>query len=438
MGAELTQAQLRRTALRPIAPWTVGDGGMALFAVLALPAGVFYLRLSDSYALGTALAIGWLLCLRWTPPGRLATTGLPIASVGRVTAWTALVVVLHLMMAASFQPINLGRAFGSLPLLVLMLLASATFAGQLAAVPERRFERGMRHLIVVMLMVALLGLLGLAIPPFQGEPWRRPFFPFAEPAGFALPFCPLFIYMSVKARGTQRWGVVVLGLASVLLLQTLTLVVGIALAACVALRKRELLVFAALSAAAMTTIDLTYYLERVDFGAEGTTNLSNLVYVQGWQLLWEGLERSQWLGQGFQQLGIHGTEVEAAKIIEYLLQGGDLNLLDGGFFLVKLVAEFGVIGIAVAAAAVVRIARSMLVLRRVSTGKSQLPSVEVLAHATIVVFLLHIFVRSAGYFTGEVLMALTAFWIAASARKWHCLRCRGSRRLEILADQSHS
>lgn len=433
MGAELIHPHAPRAVRRPIAPWTVGNGGMALFAMLALPAGVFYLRLSDSYALGTVLAIGWLLALRWTPTGRLATSALPIASAGRLTVCIAVAVVLHLTVAATFQPVRIGRAFGSLFLLILMLLASATFAGLLAAIPERRFETGMRRLVIVMLAVAALGLVGMAIPPLQGEPWRRPFFPFAEPAGFALPFCPLFVYMSVKARGAQRWGVVLLGLASILLLQTLTLVVGIALAACVTLRKRELLIFAALSGAAMTVIDLNYYLERVDFGAEGTTNLSNLVYVQGWQLLLEGLERSHGFGTGFQQLGVHGTEVPAAKIIEHLLQGGDLNLLDGGFLLVKLAAEFGVFGLGVAVLAVVRIARSMLLLRSVSTGRHQLSSVEVLAHATIAVFLLHLFVRSGGYFTGEVLTALTAFWIAGSARKWRRLRRR-----EILRPQCPS
>jgi hypothetical protein len=367
----------------------------------------------DTYAPGAVLVVLAALVQRWTakgpPPNWANESLLPLLACGGIAA--------HLVLASATQPMAWGRALASLAFLFFLLLGSSSFATLLARIPEARFHRAMRRLGWFMLVVALLGLVGFAPPTLTGEPWSRPYFPFTEPAGFALPVAPVLMYLCVMAKGSQRTWMLVVAVLGMALITTLTLAVAVALIAAVSLRKWQLIVFALLMGAALTQVDLSYYTERLDFLSEDNDNLSNLVYVQGWQLLFEGLQRSHWLGQGFQQLGMHGTDVDAAAIINAMMQGEDLNLLDGGFLLPKIGAEFGIFGLVAVALVTWRSFRSLLVLRRVAAGKLRLPAVVVFAHVILVALLLRLYVRSGGYFNGEMILTLAALWILARQRR---------------------
>lgn len=216
------------------------------------------------------------------------------------------------------------------------------------------------------------------------------------------------------AKGPQRTWLLIGTVLGMALITTLTLAVAVALIAAVSLKRSHLIAFALILCAVLAQLDLSYYTERIDFFSDNNSNLSNLVYVQGWQLLFEGLERSSFLGQGFQQLGIHGTDVAAAQIINAMMQGEDLNLLDGSFLLAKLGAELGIFGLTIAAAATAYALRSILILRRVATGQLHVPAVIVFAHSTMASLLLRLYVRSGGYFNGEMFLTLIAAWILAS------------------------
>lgn len=396
--------------------WPFGSGRVLVFGAFAVPAAVFYIRLTESYALGMTFTILALLMYHAVfGVERAYVQPVRLLNAGRASIVLLLLVLLHLGLAASFQEVDLGRAVPSVVLLLAMLLASATMAEILLNLPERRFDDDMRILFVLMLVIALIGLTGFGPPPLRGDAWRRPFFPFAEPAGFALPFCPFFIYACVTARGGKRWGLLLLGAAALALLHTLTLAVAVALAAAVSLRKRQLLFFTLFAVAGLTQLNLEYYTERLDFGAE-TTNLSTLVYMQGWQMLLESLENSGGFGLGFQQMGVFGTEVSAAEAIRAMRGGEDLNVLDGGFIFAKLGSEFGVFGVLVTLGFVVGIYKSMRALRNVARRDARLGKVDILAHAVIATFVIHLFVRSGGYFTGEMLVTFVALWILNARR----------------------
>jgi len=396
--------------------WPFGSARVLVFSAFAIPAAVFYMRFTESYALGTAMMI--MLVLGYQSVlgvGHTVAQPIRLWNASRVSVLVTLAVLLHLIMTATVMSVDLGRALAGLILLFLMLLASAAMAEILLNLPDNRVDADIKSLAIVMFVVALIGLVGLGPPPLIGEAWRRPFFPFAEPAGFALPFCPIFIYACVRANARRRLALLVLGVAGLALLHTLTLVVAIGLAALVSLRKRQLIVFGAIAVVILAQLDLTYYTDRLDF-AEDSSNLSSLVYVQGWQMLLEGLENSDFLGLGFQQLGVLGTEVSAAQAIRAMRDGEDLNILDGGFVVAKLGAEFGVFGLFAVLVFLVRACKSIMALRGVVRRGRRMASVDVLAHAVIVTFLIHLFIRSGGYFTGEVLVTLVALWIACGSK----------------------
>ena len=95
----------------------------------------------------------------------------------------------------------------------------------------------------------------------------------------------------------------------------------------------------------LTQVNLTDFLDRLDFSDE-TTNLSTLVYLQGWQLVEEALRATQGWAEGFQQLALQGTNTDISRVI-FLILGTDANILDGGFA-GKTAGEFGWIGMAIA------------------------------------------------------------------------------------------
>ena len=129
-------------------------------------------------------------------------------------------------------------------------------------------------------------------------------------------------------------------------------------------------------------------------------------------MLVEAMTRSLGWGVGFEQLGVQGTNVSAADAILMLSSIESLNVLDGGFVLAKLGAEFGVFGILLCVGFTVASVRSLLALRR---GGER--AAIVFARCVVVCFIVDMFVRGTGYFAGSTLLAVTALGVLVRERK---------------------
>jgi len=160
-------------------------------------------------------------------------------------------------------------------------------------------------------------------------------------------------------------------------------------------------------------LDLSYYLSRLDFSGEAQ-NLSTVVYIQGWQLIPESLARSGGWGLGFQQLGRHGTDVPASDII-FALVGGYGNVLDGGFTFAKIISEFGVFGLLLIGLYLVIVWRSIRHLRYAAKGIEN-RACNTFAQCVIVSYLIELFIRGAGYFTGTAILLVASLWLAPATR----------------------
>jgi hypothetical protein len=134
-------------------------------------------------------------------------------------------------------------------------------------------------------------------------------------------------------------------------------------------------------------------------------------------MIGEAMQRTNYLGLGFQQLGVQGTEVAASEIIRALKDGDDMNLLDGGFVFAKLGADFGVLGVLAAIAYCAIAVRSLLTLRSVAFRRTRLHSAVILSHASVLTFGIEMFVRGAGYFSGTALLFMSSLWVVLGSRK---------------------
>jgi hypothetical protein len=338
------------------------------------------------------------------------------ALVGEGRAWVApfrvslslvAVITLHAFIAALMLPFDFVRGGGSLLPVVFMVFGSFALARVLAGASDHAVDGGVRRVFILLLIVALFAAVGLEPPSSAASP--KPMFPYTEPSLFALAFMPLLMYRCVVSVGAARWLWLLIGFAIALLMENLTLVVGCMLIASVCLRSFALAVLLALGVAMVATLDVSYYSSRLDL-SDDTRNISTLVYLQGWQLIWESLGRSAWWGIGLQQLGLAGSAGSANTALTELV-GDNSNIFDGGFVLSKLVSEFGIFGLALVAVYLRTAWRSIRLLRQVAHERSYPAAAIILARAAVAIYGVEMFLRGAGFFTPSAMMVAAALWV---------------------------
>ena len=311
----------------------------------------------------------------------------------------------HFAFAAMLSPVNGSRFVFSL-LLALLLIVAAIVVSPVVFGSMHVNGRPERAIFFILILSALFGIVG--IQPSGVDVYTKPVFPFTEPSHFALVFTPILLWMSVTARGVFPYVYIIFGLIIAVLLQNVTMVVGVILTAAVCLPVfRFLLVsFVMAGAAVALNSDLSYFSDRISFASE-SSNLSALVYLQGWQLIEESLSNSMGWGLGFQQLGENETSVQAALMINAILKT-DSNISDGGFMLVKVVSEFGIFGIVAVAIYFHLFVASFRRLRHVALNNIDCPAGKVLALAITVTYVIELLIRGIGYFSGTGFLLISA------------------------------
>jgi hypothetical protein len=384
---------------------------VALLAIIILPMTLYYVGIATSAAAGTAVAAALLIFSRVEYVVRQDFSTLAFKVGHRMTPTVLVVSVLALIFAHAaiawvYQPFDATHFAGSLVLLSLMVLAGCCVGQMLKDTNDKSLDRAIRCCFVFFCLSALCSVLGLE--PASARPSPKPVFPFNEPSHFGITFTPFFIFCCIRARGFTRYGIWTIGLLVAASLENLTLVAGCGVAALAFVRGWTAIPLVLIALGAGTFVDLSYYLSRVDFASDNL-NLSTLAYLQGWQLIGESLERSGGWGLGFQQLGLHGTYVPAAQLI-YAMSGEPENLLDGAFNFAKVVSEFGVFGLLLIMVFMKFWLRSIRVLRRIASGDTRSSS-EVFGLCVIAGYIIEVFVRGAGYFTGTGILLVSALWI---------------------------
>ncbi len=385
-----------------------------LLALIFLPTLVFYTGATSSLALG---AVGAALLIIVTVAAFPVGLQRPLAN---AIAWVLgifIIITLHLLIAGLLRSVDIPHAFASFAPVLLMALGGVALAIAVRAVPPAQLDAAILAGFWALVLVSLLPAIGLDVARVYAGPgyYVKPIFPFTEPSHLALILMPFFLYASVTAPLRRRLLLLGLGLLLVIVLESLVLAAGWLLIALICMRGVVLpLVVVAILAVVLTQLDLTYYIERLDFSGD-SQNLSTLVYLQGWELIDEALRGTSGWGQGFQQLGLLGTDSPISAVI-YALIGNDSNLRDGGFLGAKIVGEFGLLGIALVAALLVAIARSALFLRKVARRPGGQDPALVLAHAVYIGLFVELALRSTGYFTGGMLLVVMATQLRLGTR----------------------
>jgi hypothetical protein len=379
--------------------------------ILLLPPMLFYFSQASSMALGASIAALFVIAFLMSPVflrDRIRSSALVRPTI--VTLAVALGLTAHALVAALMVPIDVVRAVGSLLPLALISFSGYALGRTFAESSSANFHGAIHRCFAVFCLLGVLAIIGLE--PTSSEPYFKPVFPFAEPSYFALAFTPLLMYCCITTTGSRRVLVLLASLSLAFLLQSLTLVLACLLTTFLCFRRAVIVALMLALVAAVIQylqLDLSYYTERLDITSE-SGNLSSLVYLQGWQLIFESLARSSGWGLGFQQLGVQGTQVPAADLI-FDLTSDYSNLRDGGFTLAKLVSEFGAIGVLLTALFLLLAWRTARALRRTTRAPRETAAALTFSRCVIATYLLEFFIRGSGYFHGLAILFVGALWM---------------------------
>ena len=353
------------------------------------------------------------LCAIHGPRQRLGK--LPII----VTVVLAVVLAQGLLSFLINTTFNIGRFWQTYGFLIIYLLGASFLVFLAQGLPKYKADFAVKFVFYALLLSGLATILGYRR---FGNPSAVGFF--SENSHYALSFLPLLLYMVVLSSWGKKWFFLFMGFLIGLILQSLTLLVGVIAIAMLALRSRQLVFFSIISISilmvALDNIDIGCFMARVNpfpsassvVGEPDSVNLSMLAYQSGWERIHLNLKDYYGIGLGFQQLGFVGS---AGEIMENLSAVGatGLNLFDGSFVASKFISEFGILAVMVLVAYLVYFARNVWWLREVSkNGGETVDCRKVFFLACFVMFSIDLFIRGTGYFSSSgFLFIASLMWI---------------------------
>ncbi|MGH2548882.1 MAG: hypothetical protein ACRDHN_05800, partial [Thermomicrobiales bacterium] len=318
---------------------------MLFGAMLVTPSLGMVLTGAGSMATGLMIPVLSGLCL-WAMQSLIfpTTSRSRFYAIGlRGSCWLLIGVTLHVCIANQLGSIvDFSRCASSVFLLLLLFAFSTIAARQLTLSNSRQLDRRISIISVLLAINAIVGLLDVRI---GSGSYAKQIFAFSEPSHFALVCAPFLIYRTAKGG---RWAAVAMVIVAVWAVgvENLTMLIAVALAACVVLRPVTLICAGMSAGALLISLGNAEYFASRAIISTGSDNASVLVLLHGWEVARLSIEHTLGWGVGFQQFGVAGLGGDVVERIEELTGGIAVNRFDGGSTASKLVGEFGLFGIA--------------------------------------------------------------------------------------------
>ncbi len=299
------------------------------------------------------------------------------------------------------QETNFTRGLSSLFALAVFILGAYFFSELIVDVGSEVFNNTLLYLCIAMIFIGLLSFI---------EPVQRAYgysvFPFTEPSHYGIFLLgPLFYVCLIYKK--YRIYLLTVSLILALIMQSLTTIVGVTLFIFASYRIQSALIVGIAITLAYNYLDLSYYTGRLNF-SKNSDNLSTLVFLQGWELMYEGLKKSYGFGIGFQQLGEVNVKTFVGDLI-YTLQKEDANIRDAGLTAAKLMCETGYFGVVIIAFYI-----KYFILAFINFGKTAFlnqSKLIIFANCFLLSYFVELFVRGFGYFDGTSFMAFVSIFI---------------------------
>jgi hypothetical protein len=388
---------------------------VALMALTFLPTLFFYFlsptSAVTSLATGTMVACAVGLGLTLFGLGRQMTSAWIVNSLSVVGGLLLLLTahfVIALLLDGGFEPSRMAYSCVSL---IAMLLGGMA----IAAVLEKSGDSVDQAIAITRWSLIGCAILSVADINLWPGGWEKPIFPFTEPSHFALILNPFLAHACFANRGLRRAVWIIIGLSIAYTTESLTLAICVAGTGLMCMSLRGIVLSIVGGLASLKFLNLAYFIDRLNFSPD-TKNISSLVYIQGWELLRDSLERTSYWGVGFQQLGRGSFNSPAADKL-FAMTRTDFNITDGGFLLSKTISELGIVGLLFMVIYGRFFFLSLIAVRKPPNElQGEIPHSVFFAMCVICSFAMEILVRGLGYFSGESLLFVTSLFITAHYR----------------------
>jgi hypothetical protein len=243
---------------------------------------------------------------------------------------------------------------------------------------------------LLMLLIGVFGL--LEIQPSFNRFYNKLVFPFSEPSHFNLAFGVISTAYIMKCK--KNIYIPIFSGIYAIFFPSLSIAVLTIMQIFLIVRFKNFLFLFFLIIITLSLTNLSYFSDRL---GRKENNASFLVYMQGWESIYETFINLRVFGMGFQQMGLFST----TPIGDFLCNEYSFcsNNFDGSFLLSKLVTEFGIIGILFSLILSFYSVLSFFVMRKNLKFKNFLTDYQILGHSFIYNFLIELFVRGYGYFS---------------------------------------
>lgn len=321
----------------------------------------------------------------------------------------------------------------SVILLGLMFLCGGLLSIEINKVSNNDLIVVLNILSAVIVFLGCFSIVG-SVDILNYEKYAKSIFPFSEPSHYAITISGVLLATGFYLSSATRWLLLLsVLLFSVLYPSTLLLLLLVVMLFSYYVHsyfKLTLVLFCVVGLIFVLPyvgVDTSYYEDRLKFDGS-TSNLTALVYMQGWEDAYNALLHTGWIGLGFQRLG--SLEPGEFGIRIYEIVDRYMNREDGGFLAAKIIGEFGVLGLVFLLFYVVALCSSVFYNRKFIKAYQKdrnkalelFPVSSVLGCSLIVAFSIEVFARGYGYFSPGILLAMVSIFLVTRKRKGHSCR----------------
>lgn len=318
---------------------------VSLLTIFLLPNFIYVVLHQDSLATGLLIASFIVILINVNNVLKFETT------LSKLIIYIFIIVLL--VMTTSFVYIvhDISKPFLSLTALLLIFASASVFSISVKKLSGKALESSILFVIIILLALGWIKIfIPITIGPYSSI--SKPVFPFIEESFYALSIGLFSVGYSVTARIKNVLFIIGNLFLFSILFPNLTMLVSATLTlfiSTIRLRPKYFrTILFVLPIVIIVSLDMLvatnpYFANRLSFA--NSSNLTTLVFLQGWALAYENLIHTHGIGLGFQMLGMPGTHLtQFSEPIEIITKSTS-NLTDGGLLAAKIIAEFGIIGL---------------------------------------------------------------------------------------------
>lgn len=386
-------------------PHSVTYTTLYLLLIFLMPTFVFYTLGTSSQAPG--LIAVFVITIVWAAVQLSRSLFSYSHDVLYLLLGTICFIGIHGMIVAAFRDVDGLRLAQSVTILAVGIISSQFISRFLFNVDDATLRKSILIVSVVILLIAFFGILGVR-PYMPSLVTTNPVWPYNEPSHLALGMSPIALALAVQQGNVARLFTILIVAAIGYFLQSMSTVVIAVVLSMILLPLYLIPIVLAAFAFTLPYIELDYFLDRIDLSIH-SENISVLVYIQGWELMADALQRTFGWGVGFQQLGLGIYSSPTSDVIYHLLRS-NANILDGGFTMAKIVCEFGIFGFLIAVSLIAIIVQQLVRLRATAAALDNSDYGLTLARCMVAGFFVEFLVRGIGYFSPTIYLLFAAIF----------------------------